>query len=181
MTSTAERQLALLVPGLFGPTGEQGGTDRPFAALESLLARADRSTHLTAGFEAQLFGLFGVARPPDGDWPVAAVTRIVDAGVGDKERWTRADPVHLQASTNGLILTDAAEPKLTPQYSHALVSVPMVIVPADGWLFKAPHAHAGTFAPAHAGDIQTRLAGSSGATSSFAVRAGCQGLAHDTE
>ena len=140
MTSTAERQLALLVPGLFGPTGEQGGTDRPFAALESLLARADRSTHLTAGFEAQLFGLFGVSRPAEGDWPVAAVTRIVDAGVADKDWWTRADPVHLQASTNGLILTDAAEPKLTPQYSHALVSVPMVIVPADGWLFKAPHA-----------------------------------------
>lgn len=138
MTSAAERRLALLVPGLFGPAGEQGG-ERRFAALETLLARADRREHAVAGFEARLFDLFGVTRPPNGDWPVAAVTRIVDAGVVDNDWWMRADPVHLHATASGLILTDAAELKLTLQEASELVAELMEVFTADGWLFKAAH------------------------------------------
>ncbi len=139
MTSAAERQLVLLVPGLLG-WAEEDGNNRRFAALETLLARADRVTQVATGFEARLFGLFGVPRPADGDWPVAAVTRIVDAGVVDKDWWMRADPVHLHASANGLILTGATELKLTTQDANALVAELMEIFTADGWLFKAAHA-----------------------------------------
>ncbi len=139
MTAAAERRLALLVPGLFGPAERPDGGERRFAALETVLARADRATRDIVGFEARLFDLFGVACPPDGDWPVAAVTRIVDAGVVDNDWWMRADPVHLHASGGGLILTDAADLKLTPQEASALVAELMEVFTADGWLFKAAH------------------------------------------
>lgn len=155
MTAAAERRLTLLVPGLFGPAGEQNGEERRWLALETLLARADRSTQSAACFEAQLFGLFGVERPADGDWPVAAVTRIVDAGVVDKEWWMRADPVHLHASANGLILTDAGELRLTPQDASALVAELMEIFTADGWLFKAAHAERWYLRPLTPPTIQT--------------------------
>lgn len=150
-----ERRLALLVPGLFGPRGEQDGGERRFAALETLLARADRRTRDIVGFEARLFDLFGVARPPDGDWPVAAVTRIVDAGVVDNDWWMRADPVHLHASGGGLILTDAAELKLTQQEASALVAELMEVFTADGWLFKAAHPQRWYLRPLNPPDIRT--------------------------
>lgn len=155
MTDAAERRLTLLVPGLFGPDTEPGGAARRWMALETLLARSDRSTSPAASFEAQLFGLFGVTRPADGDWPVAAVTRIVDAGVVDKDWWMRADPVHLQASANGLILTDAAALKLTPQDANALVAELMEVFTADGWLFKAAHAERWYLRPLSPPTIQT--------------------------
>jgi len=155
MPAAAERQLVLFVPGLVGPTGESGGTDQRFAALETLLARAERTAHTTVGFEAQLFGLFGVTRSPDGDWPVAAVTRIVDAGVVDNDWWMRADPVHLQASGNGLILTDASELNLTPPDANGLVAELMEIFTADGWLFKAAHAQRWYLRPLTPPAIQT--------------------------
>ena len=155
MTVAVERRLTLIVPGLFGPATEQGGSERRWAALETLLARADRSTYPAASFEAQLFGLFGVDRPADGDWPAAAVTRIVDAGVVDKDWWMRADPVHLHASANGLILTDAAELKLTPRDANALVAELMEIFTADGWLFKAAHAERWYLRPLIPPTIQT--------------------------
>jgi hypothetical protein len=86
---------------------------------------------------------------------VAAVTRIVDAGVVDKDWWMRADPVHLQASTNGLILTEAAALKLTPQDASALVAELMEIFTADGWLFKAAHAERWYLRPLTPPTIQT--------------------------
>jgi len=154
MTSSDERRIALLVPGLFGPAGQPDG-ERRFAALETLLARADRGTRDMVGFEARLFDLFGVARPPDGDWPVAAVTRIVDAGVVDNDWWMRADPVHLHASGGGLILTDAAELKLTQQEASGLVAELMEVFTADGWLFKAAHPQRWYLRPLTPPDIRT--------------------------
>lgn len=154
MTS-AERRIALLIPGLFGPAEQQGSGERRFAALETVLARADHVTRNIVGFEARLFDLFGVARPPDGDWPVASVTRIVDAGVVDNDWWMRADPVHLNANSGGLILTDAAELDLTQQEASGLVAELMEVFTADGWLFKAAHPQRWYLRPLTPPDIRT--------------------------
>ncbi|MBI5611734.1 MAG: hypothetical protein HY942_01480 [Gammaproteobacteria bacterium] len=155
MTAAADRRLALLVPGLFGPAERPGGGERRFAALETVLARADRRVRDVVGFEARLFDLFGVARPPDSDWPVASVTRIVDAGVVDNDWWMRADPVHLNANSGGLILTDAAELDLTQQEAGGLVAELMEIFTADGWLFKAAHPQRWYLRPLTPPDIRT--------------------------
>jgi hypothetical protein len=122
------KRITLYVPGLLS-----GGAAPP--ALVRLLARADRLDGGGDPGERQ-FAPFGVAREPGRDLPVAAVTRIVDAGVIDREWWIRADPVYLEARRDSLVLhaglglrRDEAE-QLATELDESLA--------LDGWLLKAP-------------------------------------------
>jgi hypothetical protein len=120
MSDDRDRHVALAVPGLFGPAaaggGDQGGAARTLTeglslpALERFFSRSTRHPVQCPedGLAAMLFGCFGVAREGP-DWPVAAVTRRVDAGGADSAWVLRADPVHLRAGMGELVLTDGAE------------------------------------------------------------------------
>lgn len=118
MTST-ERHLTLFVPGLFGPFSATAGPKEAatlmtegleLVALETLLSRAGRfpSPGVSDTLESMFFQHFGVEEPSRGDWPVAAVTRMVDKGIRDPGWFMRADPVHLRADMNSLTLFDAS-------------------------------------------------------------------------
>ncbi len=133
MTRPAACQVTLLLSGLPSATTH---ADRRWPALASLLARADRLATPPLGFEARLFDLFGIAVPSDADLPIAAVTRLADMGVVDREWWIRADPVHLEPGRDSLVLhpvslTAAEATRLVDEVSESLVP--------DGWLLRAPH------------------------------------------
>ena len=83
--STQARQVTLYVPGLFA------GPEAPTNLLR-LLARADQLAGGAEGDTERLFTLFGIAPEAGRDLPVAAVTRVADMGVIDREWWIRADP-----------------------------------------------------------------------------------------
>lgn len=137
----AEQNLTFYLPGLFSFQGDGGATaGGPYRALETLLSRAEViDHHIPRGYEEGLFALFNLARQDNVDLPVAAVTRMFDMGVIDKDWWLRADPVHLSLSRDRLILADARKLEVTPQEASSLVAEVMEVFKADGWLLKAPH------------------------------------------
>lgn len=99
-------------------------------ALAQALGRADRAQH-AAGEPAQLARHLSLL--PQG-WPVAALTRLLDAGEDEARRgvWLRADPAHLRPDINGARLlgvgaalgmdqadVDALLPALRPLFGDA--------------------------------------------------------------
>ncbi len=143
MNGERGRHVTLVMPGLLGPLGADGA--RPLEAarqlcqglsLPSLERFFTRATPLPRplaepGLTALLFDAFGVARQGP-DWPVAAVTRLVDGpGAGGAEGppegqsegcWLRADPVHLRAGMADLILVDSKHLSIDLAQASALAA-----------------------------------------------------------
>lgn len=143
MSTALSRRVTLFVPGLFrGPSAVDDhdppsvALNRPPAALARLLARADRAPHGPDGLEARLFKLFGIQTPEGIDLPVAAVTRIVDAGIIDREWWIRADPVYLEARRDSLVLHPILD--LSQNEAEQLAAELNESLALDGWLLRAP-------------------------------------------
>ena len=140
------KQVTLYIPGLFA------GVSAP-QALHHLLARADRLPGGVEGATERLFALFGILPEAGHDLPVAAVTRVADMGVVDREWWVRADPVHLAPSRDGLVLTD--ELSLSQAEADQLVAELGEALAVDGWLLKAPHPQRWYLKPPAASRIAT--------------------------
>ena len=106
--------------------------------LEWLLARADREHAVRPpDLEATLFDLFDIDVDVEHDLPVAPVTRALDLGVIDNSWWLRADPVHLRADRDRLILADNKVLGVTQDEADRLVSEIMDVYAEDGWVLKA--------------------------------------------
>jgi len=84
----------------------------------------------------RLFALFGIAPEAGRDFPVAAVTRVADMGVIDREWWIRADPVYLEPGRDSLVMHTGLG--LTPDEAERLVAELNESLAQDGWLLKAP-------------------------------------------
>lgn len=141
MNPTPSPHATLFVPGLFchwapAVDGDPVPAQRAPRALSMLMARADRGPDGPSGFAPRLFGLFGVPVPEDGEPPVAAVTRLADMAVLDRDWWVRADPVHLEPRRGGLVLH--AGLGLDREESERLVAELNEALAADGWLLRAP-------------------------------------------
>jgi hypothetical protein len=150
--------LQLLLPGLFGlPAPESGPAATPsgLAALETLLARAQRRTLSTHAFEALLFSLFGAEVPAQGDLPVAAVTRVLDLGIVDDGWWLRADPVHLSPRRDQLVLTDGYALDITQDEATRLAGEISETYAADGWTVKAPRPSRWYIKPVRTPEVST--------------------------
>ena len=143
ITKKNDWNVSVLVPGLFGWYARQSharDSEAPaLPALETLLARSDEiEVAEVSGLENRLVATFGVETEPDCDLPVAAVTRVLDLGVIDKEWWIRADPVHLEPERDRLILTGADALNVTSEQAGRLQGEISEVYAQDGWLFKAP-------------------------------------------
>lgn len=149
--------LTLLIPGLLGPRAGGMAEGDPLATpfLETVLARADPVPGLGSEFERQVFTLFGVEPPAEGDLPVAAVTRALDLGVIDKDWWLRADPVHLRPERDRLVLFDTQAVPLSQEEATRLAAEISEAYGADGWLLKAPRPGRWYLKPPHAARIVT--------------------------
>lgn len=157
MKPVSQGRVTLFVPGLFAgfvAPGEHPGFSRNrVGILSRLLARANRKSNSQPGFESRLFCLFGVNSAASMDLPIAAVTRIADMGVVDREWWVRADPVHLIPSGDGLVLR--AGLGLSQGESDRLVEEINQALGSDGWLLKAPSPERWYLKPARAVSIST--------------------------
>ena len=167
MRSDSSIELVLLVPGLLGPAAAGSGDPEAVQALvagldldglDRLLARAGHSVEKPAdqSLEALAFRSFGHAAPPAGtDWPVAALTALVDLetdqGCGFR---LRADPVHLRADIDDLVLFDASDIDLSPDEAVALARTVNDALGPHGPRIDAAHPHRWYVAP----DAPARIA-----------------------
>ena len=106
-------RLDLVLPGLVLIPGMARELSRCHApALQTLLARG-HGTRAPAdgGLEGWLCAAFGVGKQQD--WPVAPLTLAADGGEPGPDYWLRADPVHLSARREQLVLADSGTFALT--------------------------------------------------------------------
>jgi hypothetical protein len=126
--SAKARHLTLLVTGLLRPPvpvdpGELLGP-RSLQGLERLLSRADPAPSVAGDgpWEGLVLALFGLMPSAAEDPPVAPVTRYLDTGERDAAWYLRADPVHLRADINKVLLFDADAFQLSPEEALALAA-----------------------------------------------------------
>jgi len=91
--------LELVVPALFPA---QDLPPAPMPALELLLARGRRTDGLTATLETWLCRAFGLGEPPS--VPAGALTALAHGVDPGTQPWMRADPVHLRADRDRVLL-----------------------------------------------------------------------------
>jgi hypothetical protein len=148
----AHRDIAILLKGI-----RHIDDGMAFAAIfEKLLAYGKPSeinTHNSS--EALLFELFGLEIDSEKDVPVAAVTRLLDLGVVDKSWWMRADPVHLVAGQQGLVMLANYELDLSAIEAEALADEITEAMAEEGWTLKVPNPHRWYLKPTNIPDITT--------------------------
>ena len=141
--------LTLFIPALTGRAGDEARPAPPsrLPALETLLARAQRRHGVSGGMTASLFHLFGVnpsfaihhALPPDGRYPVAALTGLCDDLHNPTDGlWLRADPVHLAADRDRVVMTAYEHLAVRPAEVRQLVDEFNGLFGEDGLALHAP-------------------------------------------
>lgn len=99
--------LTLFIPGLLAPARDLPEQVLPsLPALEKLLACSKREQLVSFGFTDALCMLFNLEKDNDRDYPMAAISRLVDDERAADGIWMRADPVHLEADLRGVVLMD---------------------------------------------------------------------------
>jgi hypothetical protein len=101
---------------------------------ERWLARADVERLPSQGMTAWLASRFGLEAP----YPVAAVTLAAD-DVPDEGTWLRADPVHLQVTSEVVALHDASGLDVKREEARALVDALQELFADDGLELRMPH------------------------------------------
>ena len=105
-------------------------------ALHRLLSRA-RVSHLAGqDFDSSLLQSFGVERQRD--WPVAPFTWLADGGDPAGRYWLRADPIHLRAERDALVLVDALHIGLDRESSDKFIATLNAHFESDNLTFHAP-------------------------------------------
>lgn len=128
-----KRELTIIVKGA---NVQIDGSGR-WSQFPQLLRRGDAKLHgQTPGATARIFQLFGVDQPADADFPVAAVTRVLDLGVVDNNWWLRADPVHLATGRGGLTLVANRGLDLSVNEAEQMVEEIRSQYKDDGWILK---------------------------------------------
>jgi hypothetical protein len=129
--------LHLVVPGLLGPAPR--GVERipRLPDLERLLARGERRSG-AASYAGALFELFGLPPAAEQDLPTAALCHARETGAAAGGWVLHADPVHLRADQDRLLLFDAGVLALESEEAAALVDCFNAHFAADGLRLEAP-------------------------------------------
>lgn len=136
----ASLSLTLLIPGLLGPLPGMSARSFPeprWPALTKLLARA-QSHHEAADADALQYRLFGYALSDTHDYPDAWLSYQSDTGAVAPGALLRADPVHLRADQQRLLLFDAAHLHITAEEAQALTETFNQLYVTDGLRLEAP-------------------------------------------
>ena len=80
---------------------------------------------------------------PSADWPVAAITALVDceASIGRAGPWLRVDPVHLRPDVADLVLFDAVDAGVSSEEARALAEIVNGALRPGGPVIDAAHPH----------------------------------------
>lgn len=107
--------------------------DLALPALSQLLGRGRRSRHEPVSKERWLAQRFGLDTLPVA--PLTLTTDLPSAPVG---YWLRADPVHLRANRDELLLTDASLLDISSDEADALAKTINILIAEDGLTLWAP-------------------------------------------
>jgi len=105
-------------------------------ALSKILARGRATALGVRPWETALLEAFGVARQRD--WPLAPLSWLGEGGEGAEGYWLHADPVHLRAERDALLLLDARHFALEADPARALVDALNTHFTPGGVRFFAP-------------------------------------------
>lgn len=105
MTADTNSEIEILCPGVFAQVPSSWlPARRAVEALETLLSRAELTTERRGGIERNLCRRFGVEVADDGEVPAGALSLFAEGGAVGGNYWLRADPVHLHADRDRLVL-----------------------------------------------------------------------------
>lgn len=153
------RELILFVPGLSGPRGERAAAFEglPLAALEQLLARADRVETPPLELEPALLHAFGVEEGARHGAGVAPLALLGETGERPAGFWLRADPVHIQAGLDKAVMMGSTVLGLSRAEADALCAEIGAQMAAEGlgpravapsrWYVRWPQAPRARFSP----------------------------------
>lgn len=130
-TAAAPPALTLLLPERRRYAGQ------PLSpAVARALSRADVLPEGAAGERAQLLRHFELL--PRG-WPMAAITRSLDADDAHLHTWLRADPAHVRPDMTGARVLAVGELGLSVEEAGALVAPLRTLFGDAGFPISAPH------------------------------------------
>lgn len=130
--------LSLLVPGLTQATPHN-------PSLSKLVTRGIHRALPVHDLEGLLFHVFDIDTDPARDRPVAPLTRLSDQLDAQLQGgyWLRADPVHLRADRNTVMLFEPQVLDLCADELDTLTNTLNAHYRADGWRFFFPHPRRG--------------------------------------
>jgi hypothetical protein len=131
-------KLTLFVPSLFWPDAHDdrahAGLDLP--SLQGFIARSELVARSCADETQWLCSRFGVRR--QNDWPVGALSLLGTGTDPGGLHWFRADPVHLDARRDRLVLLPLEPGSLSAADANAMVATLNLHFGPDGLHFMAP-------------------------------------------
>jgi hypothetical protein len=140
---TAARQLTMVIPGLFGPAESKRPPeiwrDLSLPALDIMLSRARRESSEGKGLERTLFALFRLSGGDGVDLPIAAVTRQWEAGDAGGYWWLRADPVHLRADRDRIVMLGNRVLDIAVEECNDIAAELNQHFAGEGWKLEAPN------------------------------------------
>jgi hypothetical protein len=133
------RSLTVFIPGLFGPDIAIHPDDLPsLPSLNWMLTRGHHQILRTHSVSYSLCELFGLVVTEESDLPVAAISRLTDDNQHPEGIWLRADPVHVKADRDGLILIDNNQFTLSQHDALALAASINLILKPYGFELEVP-------------------------------------------
>lgn len=132
-------KVTLYIPDLFYPSLQSSQDNREsLDSMECLLARAHKLERGVSSYYQTLCHLLNFDSTEDQDIPVAAVSRLVDAEERPEGCWMRADPVHLRADRDALVLFPLPPGSLTQHDALALAAEVREVIQIQGWEVEVP-------------------------------------------
>lgn len=149
--------LRVIVPGLFGPMDLSSVSDEHTPALDRLFARASGGITGARDPLESLAAPFGVAPRSCGDLPSASLCLLADAPDLDHSGcWFHADPVHLRADRDRLLVFSGPVLGVTQAESDALIESFNAHFADDGLRIEAPRPDRWYLHLAQCPDLRTR-------------------------
>ena len=106
----------LLIPAFF--SHDEAPPLPRLDAAETLVSKGRRKRMPGSTSETWLFERFGIARQRD--WPVAPYALLADGGSPGRDFWMRADPVHLRAGDDSIVMMGIPASGVSPVEAQAL-------------------------------------------------------------
>jgi hypothetical protein len=129
----------LVCPGLLGPVPVTPRSAAKAPAIDRLLARADRITTAHSDPETALLARFGLGLDPERDAPTASISLLGDSsGEQPEGYWLHADPVHLRADRDRLLVFTGASIAPSRVEADALTALFNDHFGGDGLRLTAP-------------------------------------------
>lgn len=144
-------QLTLLIPDLLPPPGAERAAADIAPILRRMCGRGTLQHFPAIDADTWLCQAFEVEKQLD--WPVAALTALIDGLAAESGFWLRADPVHLQLQRSSTLVLAAPAMEVTAAEAAALTATLNAHFAADGIILNAAQPTRWYLGHAEAADI----------------------------